>query len=55
MPEDQGNQDEEQFKFDSAGEAFGYIGLNQARVLAMEHARDNQDFYGRRYQHAQLV
>lgn len=35
-------EEEEQLKFDSAGEAITYIGVNQAMVMAMEHARDNQ-------------
>ena len=33
-------------QFDSAGEALGYISLEQARVLAVRHARENTDFYG---------
>ena len=46
---------EEKFEFTPEGEALGYIGLNQARVLAMEHARDHREFYGRRYRNQQLV
>ena len=42
-------------ELDSAGESLGYISLDQARVLAMEHARDNRDFYGRRYARRELV
>ena len=29
--------------------------MDQARVLAIEHARDNRDFYGRRYASRELV
>ena len=38
----------------SEGEAFGYISLDQARVLAFQHARYNQDIYGR-YTDRELV
>ena len=31
-----------------------YISLDQARVLAIQHARENTDFYGRRYQGVEL-
>ena len=34
-------------KIDSAGEAAGYISLDQARALALQHAQDNREFYGR--------
>ena len=27
----------------------GFVSLDQARDIALGHARDNQDFYGRRY------
>jgi hypothetical protein len=47
MVEDGGMQDETKLDFDSAGEAVAYISLDQARVLALQHARDNRDFYGR--------
>ena len=33
----------------------GYISLEQARVLAIRHARDNTDFYGPRYAGINLV
>ncbi len=33
----------------------GYISLDQARVLAIEHARDNTDFYGPNYAGMNLV
>jgi hypothetical protein len=40
--------------FTPEGEALGYISLDQARVLAIQHARENTDFYGRRYQGVEL-
>ena len=39
MAEDQGKE-EEKFDFTPEGEAVGYISLDQARVLAMRHARE---------------
>ena len=55
MADDKSKQDEDKVEFDSAGEAVGYISLDQARVLAIEHARDNRNFYGRRYRRRELV
>ena len=61
MTDDMSNEEEkkedkfDKFEFDAAGEALGYISLEQARVLAIEHARDNTDFYGSKYQNLQLV
>ena len=37
----------EKFDLDSAEHAAGYMSLDRARVLALQHARDNLDFYGR--------
>jgi tetratricopeptide (TPR) repeat protein len=54
MVEDGGMDDETKLDFDSAGEAVAYISLDQARVLALQHARDNRDVYGR-YSQAGLV
>ena len=54
MAEDQGKE-EEKFDFTGEGEAVNYISLAQARLLAMEHARDNTDFYGPRYAGFSLV
>ena len=53
-----GKEDEAQednFEFDSAGQVMGYISLDQARVLALRYARDNQDFYGSRYARRELA
>ena len=49
MADDEDKKEEEDFKFDSAGEERGYISLEQARVLAVRHARENTDFYGPEY------
>ena len=45
MIEDVGKE-EEKFEFDSAGHAVAYISLDQARILALQHAQGNRDFYG---------
>ena len=50
-----GKNDEEKLEYTLEGETLGYISLDQARVRAMEHARDNRDFYGRRYARRELV
>jgi hypothetical protein len=47
MAEDREKKDDEKLEFDSTGQAIGYISLDQARVLALQHARDNREFYGR--------
>ena len=49
MAEDQGKE-EEKFEFDAAGESLGYISLEQARLLAMQAARDVPGEYGSQYQ-----
>ena len=48
MAEDQDKKDEEKFEFTFEG-VLGYISLEQARLRAIQHARDNQTFYGSRY------
>ena len=55
MAENRDNKEEEKLEFDSAGQAVSYISLDQARVLALRHARDNQGFYGRRYSRRDLI
>ena len=42
MSEDSGKDD----KFDLSPELEGYISLDEARVLALQHARDNREVYG---------
>ena len=54
MTEDQGKKQDE-FGLTSEGEAVGYIALDQARVRAIEHARDNTDFYGPAYAGVRLL
>ena len=49
MAEDQGKE-EEKFDFTSEGEAVGYISLDQARLLAMQTARETPGAYGSQYQ-----
>lgn len=54
MAEEQ-NKKEDPFGFTPEGEALDYIGLDQARVQAGEHARDNTEFYGPEYEGIRLV
>ena len=55
MAEDQGNKEDKFDQFTAAGESLGYVTLEQARILAIQHARDNTDFYGRTYGGVNLV
>ncbi len=55
MAEDQGEKEEQKFEFDSAGEALGYISLDQARVLAMRTAREDPGAYGRRFRNVPMA
>ena len=55
MAEEEGKKEEEKFEFDAAGQALEYISLDQARVLAIQHAQQNTEFYGRRYARRELV
>ena len=47
MAENEGEQQQEKFDFTAEGEALDYIGLDQARIQAIEHARDHTDSSGR--------
>ncbi len=49
MAEDQSAQDEEQPGSQRPGSAGEFISLDQARGIALDQARENQDFYGRRF------
>lgn len=49
MVEDEGRDPKEKFEFDAAGQAMGYISMDQARLLAMRTARDSPGAYGRRF------
>ena len=51
MAEDKGKAEE---KFEFTPELEGYISLDEARVLALQHARDNREVYGP-YAEAALV
>ena len=55
MAEDGGQNDKEKFDFDSAGQAPGYISLDQARVLAMRTARETPGEYGRRFRNVPMA
>ena len=55
MAENQGDKEDKFDQFTAAGEILGYITLEQARILAIQHARDNTDFYGPRYARVTLV
>ena len=48
MPDGQLDK-EDTFDFDSSGEALDYISLPQARLLAMQTARESPGNYGRRF------
>ena len=53
--EEDKKDDDSQNAFNPEGEAVGYLSLDQARVLAIQHARDNTDFYGRGYRRKELA
>jgi hypothetical protein len=53
MAEDENVQDQEQPESHPPGGG-GFISLDQARAAALAHARDNLDFYGRRYRSKEL-
>ena len=46
---------EKEDKIDSVGEFEGYVSLDQARDLAIQHARQNTEFYGSVYASGDLV
>ena len=48
-------KEEGKFDFTSEGEAIAYISLDQARILAIEYARDHIDFYGPDYEGVNFV
>ena len=49
MTQDEGKQEEDKLEFTPQGETFGYISMDQARVLAMQTARQTPGEYGRRF------
>ena len=46
---------EDKFEFTDSGEVIEWITLEDARVRAIEHARDNTDFYGQEYAGVRLA
>ena len=54
MAQEEGKK-EEQFGFDAAGEALGYISLEQARLVAMQAARENPGNYGPQLARTRMV
>ena len=46
---EEAKQDVDKLDFTSEGETFGYISLDQARVLALRLAREDISVYGERY------
>ncbi|SVD59276.1 uncharacterized protein METZ01_LOCUS412130, partial [marine metagenome] len=46
VAEEPEKKEEEKLEFTPEGEALGYISADQARVLALQHARDNREVYG---------
>lgn len=54
MSEDIEKKDDE-FGFDSAGQALGYISLEQAQIAASRHVRENRNFYGPRYANREMI
>ena len=54
MAEDQGKE-EEKFDFTGEGEAVNYISLAQARLLAMQTARETPGEYGSQYQDVSMA
>ena len=55
MSEEEGKKDEEKFEFISEGETLGYISLEQARLVAMQTARDEPGDYGPRFEGVRMV
>ena len=55
VAEEQSSQEEEQPESQSSGGGGGFISLDQARRIAEDQARGDQDFYGHRYARQDLV
>ena len=49
MAEEWGKKDEPKLEVDAAGQAIAHISLDQARVPALQHARENPYFHGPSY------
>ena len=52
---DADDKKEDSFEFDSAGEAIEYISLDQARLVAVQAARETPGNYGRTYEEVRMV
>ena len=46
VAEEPEKKEEEKLEFTPEGEALGYISVDQARVIALQYARDNREAYG---------
>ena len=55
MAEEDSKEDFEKIEFTPEGETLGYISMEQARLLAMQTARDNPGNYGRRFSGSRMV
>ncbi|MCH8205558.1 MAG: hypothetical protein IH956_00970 [Chloroflexi bacterium] len=55
MVEDDDKKEDKFDAFTPEGEALGYISLEQARVVAMQAARDEPSDYGSRFSGARMV
>lgn len=53
MANDKGKEDK--FEFTDEGEEVSYIGLDEARLLAIQAANENPGDYGRRYSGLRMV
>ena len=55
MAEEERKEDFDKIEFTPEGETLGYISLEQARLLAMQTARDDPGNYGRRFSGSRMV
>ena len=55
MVEHSGEKDEDKLDVTPEGETAGQISLEEARDLALQHARDNRAFYGRQQATQNLI
>ena len=53
--DDETPQDQEQPEAQASGGDGGFVSLEQAREVALGHARDNRDVYDRRYRRQELA
>ena len=55
MPENESSSEEKHPESQRPGSAGEFISLNQACRIALDQARENRDFYGRRYRRQDLT